>query len=59
MFTEMNDILTVDEVRELLYVGKNTVYQLLNSGELRGFQIGRTWRVPKESLTDYIIARCK
>lgn len=59
MFHECDEILTVDDVMELLYIGKNTVYRLLHSGELRGFQIGRTWKTPKDSLTDYIISKYK
>ena len=58
MFTEYDDILTVEEIMEMLYVGKNTVYALLKSGELKGFRIGRTWKIPKESLNQYIISKC-
>lgn len=53
------DVLTVDDVMELLYIGRNTVYQLLHSGQLKGFQIGRTWRIPRDYLSDYIISKCK
>ena len=61
MFDNYDDILTVAEVMELLYVGKNTVYRLLQDGELRGFRIGKTWRIPKLCLEEYIIGknRCK
>lgn len=48
-------ILTVAEVAELLYVGKNRVYELLASGELKGFRLGHIWKIPKESLEIYII----
>lgn len=55
MFDNYDDILTVAEVMELLYVGKNTVYRLLQDGELRGFRIGKSWRVPKAYLEEYIL----
>lgn len=42
--------LTPKEVMALLYIGKNTVYKLLDSGELKGFRIGKQWRVPREAL---------
>lgn len=48
------ELLTVDEVMEILYLGKNTVYALLRSGELQGIRFGRAWRVPKESIKDLI-----
>ena len=48
------ELLTVDEVMEILYLGKNTVYELLRSGELEGIRFGRAWRVPKESIKELI-----
>ena len=48
------ELLTVEEVMEILYLGKNTVYDLLRSGELKGIRFGRVWRVPKESIREMI-----
>lgn len=58
MFENYNDVLTVAEVMEVLYCGKNTVYEILNSGELAGFRIGHTWKIPKASIIDYIERKC-
>ena len=57
MFDNYDDILTVAEVMDILYVGKNTVYRLLNEGELKGFRIGRTWKITRDSLTSFIMHR--
>ena len=54
-----NEILTVEEVADILYVGKNTVYSLLQSGELRAFRIGKSWRIPRFCLEEYIINKSK
>ncbi len=59
MFSNYDDVLTVSDVAEILYVGRNTVYELLNSGSLEGFRIGKTWRIPKVNLEKYIIDKCK
>lgn len=48
------ELLTVDEVSELLCLGKNTVYELLRSGELEGIRFGRIWRIPKDSINKLI-----
>ncbi len=49
------DILSIKEVCELLKIGKNQVYQLLNTGELKGFKVGsKSWKIPRESIDDYI-----
>ena len=59
MFPEYNYNLCVNDVCEILMVGSNRVYELLNSGLLRGFRIGRTWRIPKKNLEAFIIQRSR
>lgn len=54
MFNQHEDILTVLEVAEILYIGRNTVYDLLHTGKLKGVKIGRSWKIPKASLEKYI-----
>lgn len=47
-------LITVDELCELLMIGKNAAYQLLSSGKIKCFRIGRAWKIPRESLDDFI-----
>ncbi len=47
-------LVTIDELCEELMIGRNAVYQLLASGELKGFRIGRIWKIPRENVTEYI-----
>ena len=54
MLEQYNDILTLGEVCEILNVGKNTAYRLLNSKEINGFKIGHVWKISKISLELYI-----
>ena len=55
MFDEYPDILTTEEVSDLLRAGYNSVYELLNSGKLKGYRNGCVWRIPKESIKKYIL----
>lgn len=50
----ISEYLTPKEVMDLLYIGKNTLYGLLNSGELKGFRVGKLWRVSKTRLKEYV-----
>lgn len=43
-------VLTAAEAMDILGVGKNTMYRLLKSGELEGFRVGRSWRIPESSI---------
>ncbi|MCD8250178.1 MAG: helix-turn-helix domain-containing protein [Lachnospiraceae bacterium] len=38
----------------LLGVGRNTVYKLLKSGEIRSIRVGNQYRIPKEYLLQYL-----
>ncbi len=49
-----HEILTVEELMEVMYIGKNTAYQLLQSGEIRAFRIGRVWKIPKDAVREYM-----
>lgn len=42
---ELPGIFTPMEVMDILNIGKNTMYTLLNTGELKGFRVGRSWRI--------------
>lgn len=54
MFSEYDDILTVGEACELLKIGYNQIYKLLNAGKLKGYKCGRVWKVPKEAVIRFI-----
>ena len=47
MLNQSDDFLTVDEVCELLKIGHNAAYRMLNTGELKAIRNGRVWRIPK------------
>ena len=46
-----NEILTPKEVMNLLYIGRNTFYKLVRSGELPAFRVGKQWRVMRKSVS--------
>ena len=48
------EIMTFSECRNLLKVGKNTLLNLLHSGEIEAFRIGNRWKIPKNSVMEYI-----
>ena len=49
-----NEIMKFEEVMEFLSVRKNTLYALLNSGEIQEFRIGKVWKIPRKSVTAYV-----
>lgn len=47
-------ILTASDVAEILGMTKETVYHLLEKGEIPGRKIGGQWRIAEDELWDYI-----
>lgn len=53
------DLITVEELCDILHIGKNAAYKLLASGKLKCFRMSRTWKIPRESVTLYIREQSK
>lgn len=54
-----SEILTREEVMELLKIGRSTFYKLLQDGQLKGFKEGNRYKVPAPSVEEYINSRMK
>ena len=52
-----NPPLTVREVAAHLSVTEDVVRYLLRTKKLIGFKVGGQWRIPPESLTEYVITQ--
>lgn len=59
MFDQYDEVLTVSQLMEVLGIGKNVAYQLLNSGQIQSFKIGRVHRIPKKAVINYITNQCR
>ena len=54
MYNDRTDLVTIDELCEILMVGKNTAYSLLKNGSIKSFKINRVWKIPRISVDEYI-----
>lgn len=55
MSNELKDeLVTLEEFQETLQIGRTTAYQLLKSGEIKAFRIGRFWKIPRAAITEYV-----
>lgn len=54
MFNSYPDVLSVKQLCEMLDIGKNTAYKLLQSGEIKSIKIGKVYKIPKKYLKEYI-----
>ena len=53
------EILTVEQVAELLHLHTMTVYRLVKEGKLPGFKVGGRWRFEKNALENWMVDRAQ
>lgn len=51
---EMPEAMTPEQVAAVLNVGLRKVYWLLQTGQLPGLHLGRTWRIGREALRRHL-----
>lgn len=51
---EYKDVLTVKEVMEIMRVGRNTVYEMLQSNEIPNKKVRNKYIIPKIGVENYL-----
>ena len=59
VFIPPEHAITVEELCEELMIGRNAAYSLLATNKIKGFRIGRIWKIPRESIRQYIKEQSK
>jgi len=54
IFAEYPDVLTVDELIRMMRIGRNNAYDLLRSGKIRSFKVGKHYRITKKDAISYL-----
>ena len=54
MDNEEMTVYTVTETMEILKAARNTILKLLKDGTLKGFKVGRDWRIPASELKAFM-----
>lgn len=52
--TDFGDTLTPDEARQVLGVGRNTIYSILGDGTLKSIKIGKKYIIPKTAILAFL-----
>lgn len=43
-----------EDLIQLLNVGRNTVYELLRSGQIRSVKVGKCYLIPKSAVSEFL-----
>jgi len=54
MLNQYDDVLSVEDICEILYIGRNTAYKMLNEGKIVAVRCGKSWRISKQALISYL-----
>lgn len=58
MFTQYDDIMSVEDVMEALNVGRSKLYELLRSGQIKSWKM-KGYRIPKAAVQDFVLSQTK
>lgn len=59
MFNDYQDIINVDQLCEMLCIGKNSAYTLLASHQIKAYRHNRIWKIPKQGVIQYILEQSR
>ncbi len=48
------DILDIKDIMQIFHIGLNSAYKLVKSGKIHAHRIGRSYKIPKCCVIDYI-----
>lgn len=55
MFPDYPDIVTIPQLQEMLGASRHKAYELVKDGEIAGVRIGKSYKIPKVNVINYIM----
>ena len=57
VFDSYPDVVSVEEIQQMLRIGKNAVYTLLKDGEIKSIKVGKRYIVPKKYVIEFLLKK--
>ena len=54
MLDAYGEILSLEDLKEILMIGTTSAYKLLREQKIPAFRIGNRWKIPKASVIRYL-----
>lgn len=55
LFETYPDVVSIDEIQQMLRIGKNAIYELLKTQKLKSIKVGKRYIVPKKYVIDFLL----
>ena len=56
MFSEYPDIVTIEDIQEMLGISRHFAYKLITDGYIHGRKIGSGYKIPKINVINYTLS---
>ena len=53
-FDTMPLVLSVEDIADILAIGRNKAYALVNTGAIKALKIGQHYRIPREEFISFV-----
>lgn len=57
MFKNYDDVLVIEDMMEILLIGRNKAYELIQKKEVKAFKIGKAYRIPKICIEEFVLTK--
>lgn len=54
MFNNYPDVVNIEQLTEMLDIGRNTAYKLIKSKQIKSVTIGKMHKIPKPYIIEYL-----
>ena len=58
LFHNYPDLMSIVDMQKALGIGRTKAYQLINNGEINYLKIGKSIKIPKQFLIDFVLRSC-
>ena len=55
MFAEYPDLLSINDLRQMLNISRHLAYDLISDGYIDAIKIGNSFRIPKINVINYVL----
>ena len=57
MFSNYKDVVTVEQLAEMLDIGLTLAYRLVRQKTIKSIKVGREYKIPKQFVINYLIGK--
>lgn len=59
LFKDYPDVITMADLQNMLHIGRNTAYKLVQGSSIKSIRIGKKYIIPKSSVVNFLLEGVK